>query len=293
MGSAILYYLFIIPISALPLFILFGISNFMYVMMYYVFGYRKKVIADNIYKSFPEKSETEKKRIVKEFYKHFCDLIIESIKNFTITKKQVLRRFTVKNPEVLDKYYNEGKSVVMIGGHYGSWELYALAISMLVKHQHLGIYKPLSNNFFDGKMRSSREKFGLKMIPMKATRSYFEMEHEKPIAVIFGSDQWPSNAKNSYWTTFLGRETPFLFGAEKYSKEFDYPVIYGEIIKVKRGKYQLILHDITDKPNDLAEGEIIETYVQLLEKTIRERKPEHWLWSHRRWKRTKEEVFSE
>lgn len=293
MGSKILYYVFIIPISALPLFILYGISNFMYVMMYYVFGYRKKVIEDNIYKSFPDKSENEKKRIVKAFYKHFCDIIIESIKNFTISKKQVLKRFSVENPEVLDKYYDQGKSVVMIGGHYNNWELYAVAISMLAKHQHLGIYKPLSSAFFDEKMRSSREKFGLKMIPMKATRQNFETTHEHPVCMIFGSDQWPSNPKKAHWTTFLGRETPFLFGAEKYAKEFDWPVVYGEILKVKRGKYTLVLHDLTDKPKELENGQIIETYVRMLEKTITERKPELWLWSHRRWKRTKDEVFSD
>lgn len=293
MGSFLLYYLFVIPLSILPMFFLYGLSNFMFFIMFHIFSYRKKVIQDNIYKSFPEKSVEEKKKIVKAFYKHFCDLIIEAIKNFTISKKQTLKRFKVENIEILNKYFDQGKSVVILGGHYGNWELYALAIGLYAKHHHLGIYKPLSNLFFDKKMRSSREKFGLKMIAMKETRKYFEMKHKKPVSIIFGADQWPSNAKKAYWTTFLGRETPFLFGAEKYSKEFDWPVIYGEIIKTKRGCYNLVMHEVTDKPNEMEEGEIISAYVKLLEKTIKKRKPEHWLWSHRRWKRTKDEVFKD
>lgn len=293
MGSKILYYLIILPISAMPHFLLYRLSDFMYVMMYYVFGYRKKVIASNIYKSFPNKTDKENKRIVKDFYKHFCDLIVESIKNFTISKKQVLKRFKAENLDILDNYYDQGKSVLTMGGHYGNWEFYAVAIGQLAKHKHLGIYKPLSNTFFDNKMRVSRSKYGLSMIPMKETRANFEATHDKPVTIIFGADQWPSNAKGAYWTTFLGRETPFLYGAEKYAKEFDWPVVYGELIKEKRGYYKVVYYDLTDKPQETEKGEIIEKFVQLLEHTILNNNSAHWLWSHKRWKRTKEEVFKQ
>ncbi len=261
--------------------------------MYYVFGYRKKVIAGNIYKSFSNKSEKEKKRIVKDFYKHFCDLIVESIKNFTISEKQARKRFVIENPEVMNKYYDQGRSVVNIGGHYGNWELLAVSVDMQLKHKHAGIYKPLSNAFFEGKMRSSRSKFGLVMVPMKQTKEYMFKEHEEPNSFIFGADQWPSKTKTAYWTTFLGRDTPFHFGAEKYAKDGNFPVVYGEIIKVKRGHYKGIYHNITDDPNSLEQGEIIERFKNLLEHTIMNNNHAHWLWSHKRWKRTKEEVFKE
>jgi KDO2-lipid IV(A) lauroyltransferase len=292
MVNKILYYGVIIPISLLPYFLLYGLSNFMYIVMYYLFGYRKKVIEGNIYGSFPNKTDKENKRIVKQFYKHFCDLVVESIKNFTISEKQAHKRMQVSNVEVIDKYHAQGKSVIVMGGHYGNWELMAVAIGLLTKHTQVGIYKPLSNTYFEIKMRESREKYGLVMLPMKQTKTFFDKKHDNPVSMIFGADQWPSNAIGAYWTTFMNRETPFLFGAEKYAKEYDYPVVYGEILKEKRGHYKVVFHDITDKPKDKEYGEIIESFITMLTKTINA-KPENWLWSHKRWKRTKEEVFGE
>ena len=292
MGSKILYYLVIKPISLLPYFVLYGISNCMFVIMYYVIGYRKKVIEGNIYSSFPEKSDQEKKIIVKKFYQHFCDLIVESVKNFSVSEKQISKRVKFENIEVLNKYYDRNKSVITIGGHYGNWEMFAVAVGKVSKLQQLAIYKPLSNQFFDKKMKVSRGISGLSMIPMKETKSYFQLENQPPRTIIFGSDQWPSNAKRAYWTTFLGRETPFLYGAEKYAKDFDWPVVYTEIVRVKRGHFEANYKLLTEKPNETEYGEIIEQFVRMLEETI-EKDPAYWLWSHRRWKRTKEEVFND
>ncbi len=276
----------------MPYFILYGISNFMFVLMYYVIGYRKKVIVGNIYASFPDKNEKEKKNIVKGFYRHFCDLIVEAIKNFSVNPKQIEKRIKFENIEVLNKYYDQGKSVVTIGGHYGNWEMFAVAVGKVSKLKQLAIYKPLSNTFFDGKMKSSRGISGLGMIPMKETKSYFQEENQPPRTIIFGSDQWPSNPIRAYWTNFLGRETPFLFGAEIYAKQFDWPVVYCEITRDKRGHFTVKYHDLTDNPTQESEGAIIQKFVELLEKTI-ERDPAYWLWSHKRWKKTKEEVFDD
>ncbi|MGB1041580.1 MAG: lysophospholipid acyltransferase family protein [Flavobacteriales bacterium] len=292
MGSKLLYYCVILPISILPYFILYGISNFMYVVMYYVLGYRKKVISENINLSFPDKSERERKVIIKKFYRHFCDLIVEAVKNFTISEKQIKKRVTFKNIEIMDSLFDQGKSVVTIGGHYGNWEMFAVAAGRATKHSQFGIYKPLSSKFFDNKMKTSRGKYGMNMIPMKQTKAYFEKGSKEPITIIFGSDQWPSNAKRAYWTTFLGRETPFLYGAEKYAKDFDWPVVYTEIVRVKRGHFEANYKLLTEKPNETEYGEIIEQFVRMLEETI-EKDPAYWLWSHRRWKRTKEEVFND
>lgn len=292
MGSKILYYVVIKPISLLPYFLLYSISNCMFVLMYYLIGYRKQVIEGNIYSSFPDKSEKEKRTIVKKFYRHFCDLIVESVKNFSVNEKQIEKRVKFENIEVLNKFYDQNKSVVTVGGHYGNWEMFAVGVGKVSKLKQLAIYKPLSNKFFDAKMKSSRGISGLLMIPMKETKSYFEMENQPPRTIIFGSDQWPSNPKRAYWTTFLGRETPFLFGAEKYAKEFDWPVVYCEIIREKRGHFITRYHELTANPKEEKEGAIIEKFVGLLEKTI-ERDPAYWLWSHKRWKKTKEEVFND
>lgn len=292
MGSKILYYLVIIPISILPYFILYGISNFMYFIMYYVIGYRKKVIKGNIYTSFPDLEEKEKKKIVKKFYLHFCDLIIESIKNFTVSEKQIKKRVKFNNIDLPDALFDKGKSVVTIGGHYGNWEMYAMVAGNIMKHKQYGIYKPLSNEFFEKKVKTSRTAYGMNMIPMKEAKSYFEKKHPAPITVIFGSDQWPSKPERAYWTSFLGRETPFLFGAEKYAKDFDWAVVYCEILREKRGHFIINYHLLTENPKELENGEIIDLFVKKLEKTIEGNKP-YWLWSHKRWKKTKEEVFKD
>lgn len=292
MGSKILYYLLIKPISFLPYFVLYGISNVVFVMTFYGIGYRKKVIRANIDNSFPDLSKKERDKIVRKFYLHFCDLIVESIKNFSITSSQVKKRMKFENIELLNNYYAQGKSVVTIGGHYGNWELFAVAVSQVSQLKQLAIYKPLSNQFFDDKMKKSRGKYGLEMIPMKETKAYFAKDDSTPRTIIFGSDQWPSNPIRAYWTRFLGRETPFLFGAEKYAKEFDWSVVYCEIIREKRGHFTTRYHELTENPREEKEGAIIEKYVKLLEKTI-ESNPPFWLWSHKRWKKTKEQVFQE
>lgn len=290
MGSKILYYLLIKPISLLPYFVLYGISNFVFLVTFYGVGYRKKVIRNNINNSFPELSEKERNKIVRQFYMHFCDIIVESIKNFSITSSQVKKRMKFENIELLDEYYKNGKSVVSIGGHCGNWELFAVAVAGATKLKQLAIYKPLSNVFFDRKMKSSRGKFGLAMIPMKETKEHFEKNKEVPKTIIFGSDQWPSKPERAIWVDFLGRETPFLFGAEKYAKEFDWPVVYCEIVSEKRGHFITRYHKLTDNPREEEEGEIIKKFVSLLETTILN-DPAYWLWSHKRWKKTKQEVF--
>jgi KDO2-lipid IV(A) lauroyltransferase len=281
--NSLLYYLVIIPVSLLPFRLLYGLSDFLFILFYYVIGYRKKVVLANIQRSFPEKSHNEHLAISKKFYRHFCDLILESLKTFTISEKEVLKRVTCKNPEVINKYYDRQQSVIVAGGHYNNWEIFAVAVNALIKHKAIGIYKPLSNLYFDKKMRDTRSKYGLYMISTKIVKQVFEQEADNLTAIIFAIDQSPSNPKSAHWMKFLHQDTAVLFGTEKYAKEYNYPVVYGRINKEKRGHYSFEFFDVTDQPASMAHGEITEKITQLLEKDIRH-VPEYWLWSHRRWK---------
>jgi KDO2-lipid IV(A) lauroyltransferase len=281
--NSLLYYLVIIPVSLLPFPLLYGLSDFLFVLFYYVLGYRKKVVLGNIQRSFPEKSHKEHLQISKKFYRHFCDLILESLKTFTISEKEVLKRVTCKNPEVINKYYDRQQSVIVAGGHYNNWEIFAVAINALIKHKAIGIYKPLSNLYFDKKMRDTRSKYGLYMISTKIVKQVFEQEADNLTAIIFAIDQSPSNPKSAHWMKFLNQDTAVLFGTEKYAKEYNYPVVYGRINKEKRGYYSFELFEVTDQPASTAHGEITEKITHLLEKDIRNI-PQYWLWSHRRWK---------
>jgi len=205
------------------------------------------------------------------------------LKVFTISEKDIHERMVLKNPDVIDRFFNESKSVIVAGGHYNNWELFAVAIDSVVKHQTIAIYKPLTSLYFDEKMRETRSKYGLRMISTKIVKEVFESERNKLTATIFGVDQSPPYTAKAHWMTFLNQETGVLFGAEKYAKEYNYPVIFGRIHKVKRGYYSFELETVTDEPTQARPGEIMEKITRLLERDIIDQ-PEFWLWSHKRWK---------
>lgn len=284
--SALLYYLVILPVSKLPYPVLYFLSDVLFFVFYNVLGYRMKVIAGNIDRSFPDLSRAEKKAIVRSFYRHFCDLIVESLKVFSITEAQVKERFIVRNPELLNKYFEQGTSVILAGGHYNNWELFAVAIDQPLKHQAVAVYKPLTNAYFDQLMRVSRGKYGLKMIPISVVKKEFEKSREELAVFILATDQSPGKKTKAYWMNFLNQETAVLFGTEKYATEYNYPVVYGCINKLKRGHYEVVFELVHDQPADTPYGFITEAHTRLLERDIL-RKPEFWLWSHRRWKHKK------
>ncbi len=281
--SYLLYYLFIIPISLLPFPLLYLLSDFLFFIFYSLLGYRKKIVVSNITNSFPEKSKQEVNEITKLFYKHFCDVIVESLKSFTISDAQISKRMILKNPELLNSYYDKKQSVILAGGHYNNWEWIAVALDKQMKHQSIAIYKTLSNKFFDEKMRSTRGKFGLLMVSTKLVAETFSKFKNELTATIFAIDQSPSNPKKCYWMNFLNQDTPVLFGTEKFSKDYNQPVLFGTITKVKRGFYQIAFETVTDNPTNTAHGYITETTTKLLEAEII-KAPQYWLWTHRRWK---------
>ena len=282
----LVYYLFLKPISLLPYRILYGISDFLYLILYKLFKYRVKVVAGNLQRSFPEKSEQERKQIERAFYSHFFDLIMESVKQFSITKEQVLKRVKVTNYEALNEFARQGKSTFLLAGHYGNWELAAIAYELKAEHKACGIYHPLKSEFWNRKLSESRSKLGMALVSKKELNGYFERTQTEMITTMFGTDQSPSNVYKAYWLTFLNQDTPVCFGAEKYAIQYDQPVFWGNIKKLKRGYYEISFELITDQPRQTEYGEITEAHVRMLEKQIRET-PQHWLWTHKRWKRTK------
>lgn len=279
-----LFYIFIKPLSLLPHWVLYKISDVLFLMIYYLFGYRKEVIFTNLQNSFPEKTPAELKTIAKKFYQHFCDLVVESIKTFSISEKELLRRCKIRNPQTLQKYFDQGKSVIIPAGHYNNWELAATASHLQIPHQSVGAYQPMKSDFFNQVIEKSRRKFGLELIPIKQLSKYFKEYSGVPMAMLFGSDQCPRKVHLAHWMEFLNQETGVMFGTEKYAKQYDYPVLFGKVEKIKRGFYEFEFILITDQPKESAHGEITEAHTRMLEQCIIER-PEYWLWSHKRWKR--------
>lgn len=266
-------------------------SNALYYLLFYGIGYRKKVVMQNIRNSFPEKPTAEHRRIAKKFYRHLCDLFLESLKTFTISENEVKARMVINDCAILTRYFNQNRSVIIAGGHYNNWELFAVAIAAGIQHNAIAIYKPLTNKFFDTRMQQTRSRYGLRMISTKIVKEVFSEAKDKPTAFIFGIDQSPPFADKCYWTRFLNQDTGVLFGTEKYAKEHDYPVVFGHITKVRRGHYKVDFFESCDLPRQTDHGEISEKVTRMLEKEI-VRQPEFWLWSHKRWKQKRPAVIT-
>lgn len=281
-----LYYLLLKPLSLLPWRLIYGLSDFLFVILYHIAGYRKKVVMQNLRNSFPEKDDKELEIIAKKFYAHLCDLIIESIKMFSVSESAIRQRMRCINPEVQKKVFDTKKDVIVAGGHFNNWEMCGVAVPFMFDHKIIGIFKPLKDKFFDELMRKSRGKFGTLMIPMQEVKDYFASGFHQPTAVFFIIDQSPSNPSRGYWTTFLNQETCFMTGAARFAIQYDLPVLFGRIEKVKRGHYAVSLKEINT--SGLSVEEIMEELIKRLEQQIMEN-PEFWLWTHRRWKHKREQ----
>tara|TARA_Y100001968_G_scaffold107156_1_gene96888 strand:- start:867 stop:1646 length:780 start_codon:yes stop_codon:yes gene_type:complete len=254
-------------------------------MIYKIIGYRKKVVFTNLRNSFPNKTDEQLKLIMRKFFRHLCDVIVESIKGFTVNEQQLRKRLVIRNPELLYKYHQNEQGVILVGGHINNWEICAQAVPLYSLHECVGIYKPLKNKFFNAKIVNSRCKYGLVLTPMKQTKETFD-NTDSIKAIIFGSDQSPSNPKKAYWMKFLNQETGVLFGAEKYAKQYNWPVIYVRIFKSNRGHYEVEYELITETPQLTSYGQITESFTKKIENDIINN-PQYWLWSHKRWKHKK------
>ena len=281
--SALLFYLVILPISWLPFPLLYGLSDFLFIVFYYVFPYRRKVVLKNLHSSFPEKNEKEIKEIEKIFYKHFCDLILETLKLFSASAKTIEKRVVIVNPELVNEYFKKGKSVILCTGHYANWEWPACTLPFHSKHKGTGIYQRLSNKFFDKKLRQTRARFGMELMSTREVSDFFESHKDQLCAYGFINDQSPSDPKKGHWTTFLGQPTCMLTGAERYAVKYNYPVLSAAITRMKRGHYSIEYILVSDNPVSEKPFFITEECSRINEALIR-KDPAFWLWTHRRWK---------
>lgn len=284
--SRILFYTIVKPLSLLPLPLLYLFSDLMYVVVYRMVGFRKKVVWSNLCNAFPDQSPAELKAVMRAFYRHLCDLIVESIRMVSMTEEEARRRCPFRNPELLEAHYRAGKSVILVAGHYNSWELMAMVFDVQAPHQTVGVYSPLSNSFFDNMLKASRGKFGMVLVPKNDIGDFIKQQKDQLNLYILAADQSPTYAKKVHWTKFLNQETAIAVGPEKLSKLFDMPVVFCHVYKLRRGYYEVILEDVAPRPKEALPGSITEGHVRLLEKDIMAA-PQYWLWTHRRWKRQK------
>jgi KDO2-lipid IV(A) lauroyltransferase len=280
----ILIYPFLWFISILPFRVFYLFSDGVYVIVYHLIGYRKQTVTENLKLVFPNKSKKEITLIKKKFYKHLCDMFLEMIKSITISESQLNKRFIIKNPEELKRLEALTKSVIVMYGHYASYE-WSVVVGNNISFDGYGVYKRLGNKYFDRLVRSIRSKYNTTLIHSKEAVSRIVKNEAQGIKsmIAFLSDQSPKRNKKSYWAEFMGIRVPCFTGAEVLAKKLDLAVTYLKIKKVKRGFYEAELIPLADDAKSFDDFQITNMFIKELEKQILEA-PEYYLWTHKRWK---------
>lgn len=281
-------YFFILLITMLPLRVMYILSYPLYIVLYYLPGYRRKVTRRNLLNSFPEKSLGEIVHIERRFYMHLADLFIETLKSGHMSEKEFRKRFVITNPELPSEILASGRDVLAVSGHYCNWE-WLVAAPLYIKGKTLIIYRPLKNKRFDKLIFRLRSRFGIVLTPLSnIVREIISHRNQGMNTMsVFIADQAPRKKEISYWTTFMNQDAPVYLGAEKVSTKFDMAVLFMNVKKIRRGHYELTFEELFRDTRTLSEYEVTEAHVRRLEEMIRE-KPEYWTWTHRRWRHRKE-----
>jgi Kdo2-lipid IVA lauroyltransferase/acyltransferase len=268
----------------IPFRALYVISDGLSWLLYRVIGYRRQVVMDNLRRCFPEKTEQERAKIARESYRNLTDIMLESVKGASTPLSELYRRYQYRGYEVVNNVLRQGRSVVLVGGHYCNWEWGVLTIGRGMEGHTIGVYKPLSNQRTNDWFFKNRSRDGYMILKsMKETFGAVEAYRGKPTVFILVADQMPSNKKTAIRVQFFGQTTACLPGAEQIAVTNDYPVLQYEVQRIKRGHYELTFSEINLQPATTAAGEITQQIMSGVEATIRQY-PANWLWSHKRWK---------
>ena len=281
-----LVYPFVLLLSKLPFRVLYIISDVVFLILYYIVGYRRDVVLFNLKTAFPEMDKATLKETEKRFYHHFCDLFIEVIKTLSISEQTLRDRYLFTNIEVLQKYVDKDQPVLVTMGHYASYEwVFALA-TLLKNHPGYAIYKKIKNPYFDKMIRDIRSKWNSTLVPNKQAREKIKevLATQKGFDYFgFIMDQSPSNSNKKHFSNFLSVQTPFFTGVEKLSKQYDLPVLFLGTTRVKRGYYSSTFSVLTDTPNQHPDFAITDAYAKILTELII-KDPAYYFWTHKRFK---------
>lgn len=281
------YYLvvpFLYLISFLPFGLLYLLADVIAFVLRVVIGYRRKVVFENLRKSFPQKTEAELNNIAKEFYRNLADRIVEGLKCISLSKEEILKRCPVENYNLVEGYCKQGRSVVAVLGHSGSWEMACLSSSIYIDNYiKYSIYTAGRNQQFDDFLKRTRGRFGMQLISMQQTPNYLRHGFGGVSVGMYLADQNHSNPKRAYWTNFLNQDTPFMTGAARFAKAHNSVLIFVKVKQKRRGYYSIENVLLEENPADYTEQQLTEKFVHAFEEQISE-KPADWLWSHKRWK---------
>ena len=271
-------------VSRLPFSVLYFLSDLLYPLVYHVFGYRKKVVRDNLALVFPEKSPEERLKIEKAFFRHMCDIFLEMMKTMGISNAEAARRYVFTNIEVYHELEKQKKNTIIMLPHYASWE-WVFSLNALIKAKGYGIYLKIQNKYFDKLVRDIRSKFGTTLIVTNESRQIVKEAKASNELFSLGiiSDQSPQLSRARHWSKFMGITVPVHIGAEELAKTHDLVPLYIKVKKKGRGYYEASFIKLCDNANDMPNYKITEMFLTETEKSIRET-PEFYFWTHKRWK---------
>jgi KDO2-lipid IV(A) lauroyltransferase len=274
----------ILLFSRLPLRVLYVVSDVLFLLSFHIIGYRKKVVFSNLQNSFPKKSDEELKKIQKQFYINFCDYIVETFKTFTISSTELRVRVQHLNQDVFQEAKTENKNVILLSGHIFNWEWYNTLALIVPQKNSFPVYRKVNSGFWEEKMKNLRNRFGNTAIEAKEViRHIFRNPNDGDSIYMFVADQTPHHSEVTYGLNFLNQKTPAFVGYDKLSTRMDLAFVFCEMKKVKRGFYQINYYRIYPDGEKFVEHEVVKKFYKLLENTI-EKRPDNYLWSHRRWK---------
>ncbi len=271
-------------ISKLPFRLFYWFSDCIYILVYYIIGYRKKIVRNNILIALPHVSEEKRLVIEKKFYHHMCDMFLEMIKTMSISSEEMKERFKITNIELLKEYEQKNKSIILLAAHYASWE-WLLSINESTSFKCYGVYKKVNNKYFDAKVRAIRSKFKSVLVTTDNTIALINDNEKNGVMSLYGlaSDQSPQVHKTFHWQQFMGITVPVHTGAEMLAKRYDLEVVFAKVKKVKRGYYEATFVPIANNPKSIPDYEITDAYLKEVEQQILEA-PEFYFWTHKRWK---------
>lgn len=286
-----LVYLLVYPIlwliSILPFRLLYVFSDFVYFIIYYIIGYRKKTVRENLALALPHLSEKERLVIEKKSFQHLTDMFLEMIKTLTISEKEIRKRYVFKNLELYKELEKEQKSVALMCAHYASYE-WVISLNYYINYKGIGIYKKIRNPYFDKLVRNIRSRFGADLITTKETiPTILKNNKDKKLSIYgFASDQSPKVDSAYHWCEFMNIEVPVHTGAEMLAKRYDMNVVFLKTKKLKRGYYEANFEILSKNPKAIPNYEITDEFFKRVEKQIYEA-PEFYLWTHKRFKHRK------
>ena len=270
--------------SRLPLWVLYLASDFIFFVIYHIVGYRRKVVRENLRNSFPTKSRDEINQIEKKFYINFCDYIVETLKSFTVSSNELRVRVQHINQDVFKEANLEKKNIILLAGHVFNWEWFNALAETIPQENSYPVYRKVQSGFWEQKIKELRTRFGNQPVEAKeVVRHIFRNPNDGKSVYLFVADQTPHVSEITFGLQFLNQKTPVFVGYDKLSTRMDMAFVYCDMKKIKRGFYQINYYRIQPDGEKFVEHEVVKKFHELLENTISKR-PDNYLWSHRRWK---------